>query len=133
MKAFAHPRLAIAGGFLIVVLETVRRWGAWPFLPFLLDDYIAGAFLVYGGVRSLRDRRQGQRFQAAAWGFASGMAYMSFFGHLAAVLNSRTGTPPARVPEVIVTAVIGVLFVIAVVALVETLRSPETGVRHEAR
>jgi hypothetical protein len=126
MKAFAHPRLAIAGGFLIVVLETVRRWGAWPFLPFLLDDYIAGAFLVYGGVRSLRDRRRGQRFLAAAWGFASGMAYMSFFGHLAAVLNRATAAPPARVPEATVTAVIGVLFVIAVLALVATLRPLDT-------
>lgn len=74
MRALAHPWLAISGGLLVAILETVRRWDAWPFLPFLLDDYIAGAFLVYGGWRSLRDAREGQRFLAAAWGFASGMA-----------------------------------------------------------
>ena len=131
MSALASPRLAIAGGILLAVLETARRWGAWPFLPFLLDDYIAGAFLVYGGMRSLRDARAGQKFLAAAWAFACGMGYMSFFGHLRSVLNPPAVAQAARVSEVTVTVVIGTLFAIALAALLATLQNLEPG--HEGK
>jgi len=63
--------------------ETIRRWSTWrenP--PALFDDYILGAFLLYGAWRVGKDVRSGQRFLAAAWGFMCGMAYLSFFGQL---------------------------------------------------
>jgi hypothetical protein len=125
MSVLASPRLAIGGGLLLAALETVRRWGHWPYLPFLLDDYIAGAFLVFGGMRSFRDAHDGQRFLAAAWAFACGMGYMSFFGHLYALQNPPAVAHVARVSEGTVTAVVGTMFFIAVAALVATLRSLE--------
>jgi len=79
---FARPIFALGFGVFLALAETVRRWGNWPFLPFLLDDWIAGLFLVYGAVKSRRDWAHGRPIQAAAWAFTSGMMYMSFFGHL---------------------------------------------------
>jgi hypothetical protein len=127
MRAFASPWLAIVGGVLLAVAETARRWGAWPYLPFLLDDYIAGAFLVFGGLRSLRDRRLGQRFLAAAWAFGSGMGYMSFFGHLQG-LQQPLPVPHriGNVAEGPVTVIVGVMLLIALAALVATLRPIES-------
>src|SRR5688572_251513 len=47
---FASPRLALGFGIFLAWAETARRWGNWPFLPLLLDDWIAGIFLIYGAV-----------------------------------------------------------------------------------
>lgn len=49
---FASPLFALGYGIFLALAETVRRWGHWPFLPFLLDDWIAGLFLVYGAAAS---------------------------------------------------------------------------------
>lgn len=62
--------LAIVLGILTPLAETIRRWGTWrenP--PALFDDYILGAFLLYGAWRVGKDPRSGQRFLAAAWAF----------------------------------------------------------------
>ncbi|HEY1404412.1 MAG TPA: hypothetical protein VGB05_09820, partial [Pyrinomonadaceae bacterium] len=76
-------RLAIAFGILAPLGETFRRWSTWrEFPPNLFDDYIMGAFLLYGAWRAGRDLRSGQRFLAAAWAFACGLGYYSFFGQL---------------------------------------------------
>ena len=72
--------LAIVIGILTPLAETIRRWSTWrenP--PALFDDYILGAFLLYGAWRADKDVRSGQRFLAAAWAFMCGMAYYSFF------------------------------------------------------
>jgi hypothetical protein len=43
--------LAWAGGVLLPIIETIRRWhqlGDPRMLPFWLDDWIIGLFLLYG-------------------------------------------------------------------------------------
>ena len=73
--------LAIVGGILAPLLETIRRWSTWQQSPAnLFDDYIMGAFLLYGAWRVGKDVRSGQRFLIAAWAFACGLGYYSFFG-----------------------------------------------------
>ena len=75
--------LAFGLGILTPLAETIRRWSTWrdnP--PALFDDYILGAFLLYGAWRAGKDVRSGQRFLAAAWAFMCGMAYGSFFEQL---------------------------------------------------
>jgi hypothetical protein len=38
MRAFASPLFALGFGIFLALAETCRRWGSWPYLPFLLDD-----------------------------------------------------------------------------------------------
>ena len=74
-------RLAIAGGVILPIGETVRRWhqlgDPLMWLPWL-DDILIGAFLLYGAWRTGRDRDAGRPVLAAAWGFACGLGYASF-------------------------------------------------------
>ena len=103
------------------VIETIRRWHqigeirAWPFW---LDDWAIGAFLLYGAWQTRKDFAHGRGMLAAAWAFACGMGYSSFFSALVAV-----GEPdPSGVRSSIVVAIKGVMFALAITALVVTLR-----------
>ncbi|MEP6570053.1 MAG: hypothetical protein ABJC10_09785 [Acidobacteriota bacterium] len=48
----------------------------------MFDDYILGAFLIYGVWRTGKHLRDGQRVLAAAWAFVCGLGYYGFFGQL---------------------------------------------------
>ena len=114
-------RLAIVLGILTPIAETVRRWSTWQKDPAsLFDDYILGAFLLYGAWRVGRNVYSGQRFLAAAWAFTCGMAYLSFFGHMARL---RAGeVDPAPIDSKWVLMIKGVGLVLSVLALVVSLR-----------
>ncbi|HEY8223633.1 MAG TPA: hypothetical protein VIG25_00055 [Pyrinomonadaceae bacterium] len=113
--------LAIAIGILTPLAETVRRWSTWrenP--PALFDDYILGAFLLYGAWRVGKDVRSGQRFLAAAWAFMCGMAYGSFFEQ---VHRIRLGiSDPAPIASVWVAVIKGAGLALGIMALVLSLR-----------
>jgi hypothetical protein len=114
--------LAIVGGFLLPIMETVRRrhqLGDIHMAPAWLDDWLIGVFLLYGAWRTRGNDRDGRKVLAAAWGFACGLAYYSFFSQLAA-LNQPD---PSGVASVTVVAIKGVMFVLALAALVTTLRT----------
>ena len=115
---FASPRFALGFGIFLALAETTRRWGNWPFLPLLLDDWIAGLFLVYGAVRSRRNWAAGRPYQAAGWAFTSGMMYGSFFSHL-----EHWSEPPEAgwIPHGALVVIIGVLFAMALSGLGGTL------------
>jgi hypothetical protein len=113
--------LAIVLGVLIPLAETIRRWSTWradP--PSLFDDYLIGAFLLYGAWRVGRDARSGQRFLAAAWAFMCGMAYLSFFGQLQHIRMGELD--PAPIPSEWVAAIKGMGLLLGVIALAVTLR-----------
>jgi hypothetical protein len=118
MSAFANPLLALGFGIFLALAETCRRWGNWPFLPFLLDDWIAGMLLVYGAVRARRDWPTGRPFQIAGWAFTSGMLYMSFFGHLEHRSDPRES---GWVPHGALVGIVGCLFALALLGLAATL------------
>jgi hypothetical protein len=113
--------LAIVLGILTPLAETVRRWSTWrenP--PALFDDYLLGAFLLYGAWRVGQDVRSGQRFLAAAWAFMCGMAYLSFFGQLHQI---SLGEPdPAFISSTWVAVIKGLGLALGVVGLVVSLR-----------
>ncbi len=113
--------LAIALGILTPLAETIRRWSTWredP--PALFDDYILGAFLLYGAWRVGKDARSGQRFLAAAWAFMCGMGYASFFGQL---YSLRTGvSDPAPISSAWVALIKGIGLSLGVIALIVSLR-----------
>jgi hypothetical protein len=94
-----------------------------------LDDFILGGFLLYGVWRTAKSIEPGRRYLAAAWGFTCGMAFNSFFGQL-----MRLDQPdPSYVPAVWVVSIKGIGFLLAIAALVGSLRSnqPITGSRNE--
>ena len=113
--------LALVLGLVTPVAETIRRWSTWradP--PALFDDYILGAFLLYGAWRVGKDARTGQRFLAAGFAFMCGMAYYSFFGQLQ---NLRTGVPdPAPISSTWVAVIKGTGLALGVAGLVLSLR-----------
>lgn len=120
--------LAIVGGILAPLLETMRRWSTWRESPAnLFDDYLLGAFLLYGAWRTGKNLREGQRVLAAAWGFACGLGYYSFFGQWQSL---RSGQPdPAPISSEWVLLIKGIAVLLAVVALVVSLRRlPEASV-----
>ena len=113
--------LAIVLGVLTPLAETIRRWSTWrddP--PALFDDYILGAFLLYGAWRVGKDVRTGQRFLAAAWAFMCGMAYSSFFSQLHAIRIGQAD--PAPISSAWVAAIKGIGLALGVTALVVSLR-----------
>ena len=111
-------RTALVIGILLPLGETIRRWGTWfadP--PAYLDDVSIGAFLLVAAWLSARRPDVGQRWLAAAWGYTCGLGYGSVFGHL-----SNLGKPDVSpIPHIAVFCVIGVGWLIAIVALVAAL------------
>ena len=114
-------RLAIVGGVLAPLAETLRRWSTWQQSPAsLFDDYIMGAFLLYGAWLTSKDLRNGQRVLAAAWAFACGLGYYSFFGQLQSM---RSGEPdPAPIASKWVLLIKGVAVALAIAALLVSLK-----------
>lgn len=114
-------RLAIVGGILFPLAETIRRWHTWQESPAnLFDDYIMGAFLLYGAWRTGKDIRSGQRVLAAAWAFACGLGYYSFFGQLKSVRSGEID--PAPIASGWILVIKGIAVALAVVALIVSLR-----------
>ena len=115
--------LAIVYGIALPVLETIRRakqLGDWSALSTWVDDYLIGAFLLAGAWLTSRGRHHNARYLAAAWGFACGIAYGSFFGQL-----HRLDQPdPSGVPVHWVVTIKGVGFALAIAALVGALKAP---------
>ncbi len=114
-------RLAIGAGILAPLGETIRRWNTQQESPpNLFYDYIMGAFLLYGAWRTGKNVRSGQRFLAAAWAFACGLGYYSFFGQLKSL---RLGEiDPAPISSEWVLLIKGVAVTLAIIALAVSLR-----------
>lgn len=116
-------RLALVFGVLLPLGETVRRWGTGGPVWVWLDDYLIGAFLLYGAWRVGRNVRDGQKFLAAAWAFACGLGYTSFFSHLQRVNEPDVG----HFPHKLLVAVLGVGWLLAWVALAVSLKKIPEG------
>ena len=114
-------RLAYIGGVLTPLAETIRRWSTWRETPAnFFDDYLLGAFLIFGAWMTGRDVRNGQRFLVAAWAVACGLGYYSFFGQLQGIRQNVQD--PAPISSVWVAVIKGVAWAIAILALVVSLK-----------
>jgi ammonia channel protein AmtB len=119
-------RLAYFFGAATPIAETVRRWGTlWDNPPAFLDDYLLGAFLLAGAWAT---RRRGSAravsLLAAAWGFASGMAYSSAAFHWFVMRAGQLD--PSGLPSqwVFAIKVSGGLIFITALALTVTASDP---------
>jgi len=112
--------LAIVLGILTPLAETIRRWSTWRESPAsFFDDFILGAFLLFGAWRTGKDARSGRPFLAAAWAFMCGMAYISFFAQLE---EYRLGiADPAPISSGWVAAIKGIGLATAIVCLIFSL------------
>jgi len=122
MNLVFSRRAALVAGILMPLIETWRRWAEWgqlSKLPSILDDFVAGGFLILGAVMS-RNPTSGRPYLAAAWGVATGMMYYSFFGQLVLL-----GQPdPSGISSAVVVAFKGVLFAGCLFCLGGALRVP---------
>jgi hypothetical protein len=112
---------ALLAGIALPVVETARRWhqlGDVHIWPFWLDDFLIGGFLLYGWWRTRQDVADGRATLAAAWGFACGQCYASFFAQLATLDQPD----PSGLVSSTVVAAKGIALLLAIVALILTLK-----------
>ncbi len=121
--ALEFSRVAARGfGVFLFAIETWRRWDQMGELrrwPSILDDWLAGAFLVAASVVAGRDAARGRAWLAGAWGAATGMMFGSFFGQL----TDGQGMDPSGAATSVVVGVKGVMFGLCVAGLVTSLRA----------
>jgi hypothetical protein len=97
MNLKTSRRLALGLGIFFPCIETWRRCGQfgqpreWPSI---FDDYLAGALLLAAVWQARRSAARGRTWLAAAWGYAVGMMYGSFFGQLL----GRADADPSGLP-----------------------------------
>ena len=92
----------------------------WTSLPFLLDDWPAGLFLLYGAIVSRRNWVSGRPDQAAAWGFNSHLLFASFLANLEDWSSSHA-TEHGGISHRALVVIIGIM--LALCGLVSTLVS----------
>jgi hypothetical protein len=112
--------VAFVAGILLPILETIRRWDQLAELRYFIswfDDYIIGGFLFFGAWRTYKSMSNGVRYLIAAWGFATGMCFYSFFGQLQAINEPDPG--PLSSPAIVLIK--GVMFLICIVCLTFSL------------
>ena len=108
-------------GVVLPLAETVRRrheLSDLSTLPFWFDDWLIGAFLLYGAWRTRAGAADGRATLAAAWAFACGMGYASLFSQLSAI----GADDPSGLPSIVVVGIKAVMLVVAIVALHATLK-----------
>jgi len=109
---------AWAMGVVLPLLEALRRRTNFESPAFYVDDFIAGALLLWAA-NSARVRHPQSRLRlAGAWGVLSGGLYGSFFGQLedwrAVDVGGQSG--------LVVVVIKGVLYAISLAAFVCALR-----------
>jgi len=116
--------LALMGGIILPVLETIRRFHQMTDSQFFLywfDDYLLGAFLLYAVWRTHRDPASGQRYLCAAWGATAFLLILSFIGQLQSLAQGVVD--PAPVPSAGVAVIKGLFLVGALVGLTLALKA----------
>lgn len=115
---FEHAA-AYAMGIGLPLLEALRRRTNFDTIAGYVDDFIAGAFLLYAARAVSRGRPNGPVLLVAAWAVLCGGLYSSFFGQL----GSTAATDVSGLANATVVAVKGALYAVALAGLVLSLRS----------
>jgi hypothetical protein len=120
--SLAFPRrLALVAGVVLPLGELARRWHqlADPRMLFAwLDDWLLGAFLLYGAWRAGKDALTGQASLAAAWGFTVAIGIDSFYSSLVAT----DPLDPSGAPMSAVVWIKAAMLSLGIAALVSVLR-----------
>ena len=106
-------------GVLLPVLETLRRRTNFETISGYVDDYIAGALLLYAAYAVTRGRRSGPVLLVVAWAVLSGGLYGSFFWQL----EKGAGLDVGGLPNQTVVVIKGLLYAVSLAGLVLSARS----------
>ena len=117
MRGIFH--LSYLMGALLIIGETLRRgfayWGVYA--TTIIEDYIAGAFLIIAAVLWIKKSPRSRMFMAAAWAYTIGMMTPTFFGHFEAYLRGATRILDQPYNDVGAIVIKGLIWVIAVLSL----------------
>ena len=75
-------RFAVVFGILLIVLETGRRFGHWEQWVSMIDDYLAGGFLIIAGLKFRANPAKHIRLLSVAWAVLIGGFYYSIVGSI---------------------------------------------------
>lgn len=106
-------------GMALPMLETIRRGANFDDIPGYVDDYLIGAFLLYAARAATKRQPNGPILLVTAWAILCGGFYSSFFGQI-----RFAATPDVSgYSNVLVVAVKGCLYAVAIAALVKAIRA----------
>jgi uncharacterized membrane protein YdcZ (DUF606 family) len=119
---FEHAA-AYVMGIALPALEVMRRRTNFDSVSSYVDDFIAGALLLYAARAVTRQQRSGPVLLVAAWAILCGGLYGSFFWQL----ERTIATDVSGLANTTVVLVKGALFGTAIVSLVLSVRSASRG------
>ena len=112
--------VAILTGAGLMLGEAYRTWGTDRPVMFWMDDQIMGALLISSAILMAQDTFKRRAYFAAAWGFAAGMNYSSFFAKVYEPQQANAGNFDLG----ILTFLIGWVFFTSCIAMVATILLP---------
>ena len=115
---FEHAA-AYGMGVGLPLLEALRRKTNFETIAGYVDDFIAGALLLWAASAVSRGKRSGPVLLVLAWATLAGGLYGSFFGQLEHIAETDVG----GLPGATVVAIKGVLYAITLTALVFAART----------
>jgi hypothetical protein len=134
MSISVNRWLAIVGGILVPLSEIPRRYHQMldpSMAAFWMDDFLLGGLLLYGAWRTRHDVGRGLPFLAAAWAFACGIGYGSFFGQLYDLQTKPVDVSGAS--AALVVTIKGVLLAFGVIGLITALMWKPSPTHESAR
>ena len=118
----AMPRFEVAAAYVVGILlpglEVLRRRTNFDRPESYVDDFIAGGLLLLAASAVSRRRAYGPYLLAGAWGVLCGGLYSSFFGQLRSPLPDDI----SGLPNLVVVAIKGVFWAVAMAAFVQSIR-----------
>jgi hypothetical protein len=110
---------AYAMGIGLPLLETLRRRTNFETISGYVDDFLAGALLLYAARAFSRGRPSGPVLLVVAWSSLAGGLYGSFFGQLESSASHDVG----GLPNTTVVIIKGILYLIALTGVVLSART----------
>ena len=93
--------------------EIVRSFGKDRNLLFIMDDFIFGGILLFGGVLTLKRKKLGLPILIAGWASCFGMTYGSFFSKIIEPKNLNS-----NINNDFLIFLIGLAFVSSIIGLI---------------
>ncbi len=116
------PRFEVAAAYVVGILlpglEVLRRRTNFDRPESYVDDFIVGALLLLAASSVSRGRAYGRYLLAGSWGVLCGGLYSSFFGQLQSPLPDDI----SGLPNLVVVAIKGVFWAVAIAGFVRSIR-----------
>lgn len=118
MKTFIKITIILA--LINIAGEIFRSWGDGRNIVWILDDVLAGLFLIVTALMFNKDTHSRRAAFAAAWGVSLGMIYMSFFSSLLSASEFNSGNLDWR----FLLGVKAFIFLLCIFGVIASIRFP---------